>query len=256
MTMYVSIGDVVIDSPHGPGKITGITEAGYPQVNHVAVACLKLEDGRVFDPHGRYNPKKVEVAKPQPVKPRAFATIHKHSFLDAPVASMTTEQTAEWKRAGFPIVSVYTAPVVDEKAITLEEANAALRVQVALLERQLRAKEAVVEQEPKWIVNDNGELGVKVGERFFFMYKGDNLEYEDGVHGDGTPVRWRGIGKNEFGETCWPKEWTARGYRGKERYTLELKYVPGLSFGEPGDFDWRDLPVTKRLKSISKKEGS
>ena len=51
---YLQVGDTVADSPVGPGVITGITEAGYPQVNHVAVARLKRTDGVVFDPYGSY----------------------------------------------------------------------------------------------------------------------------------------------------------------------------------------------------------
>lgn len=47
------IGDTVFSSPMGPGVITGITDSGYPQVDHVTVACLvhKTEDGKflVFD---------------------------------------------------------------------------------------------------------------------------------------------------------------------------------------------------------------
>lgn len=50
----LQVGDTVADSPVGPGVITGITEAGYPQVNHVAVARLKRTDGVVFDPYGSY----------------------------------------------------------------------------------------------------------------------------------------------------------------------------------------------------------
>jgi hypothetical protein len=48
----IHIDDDVSESPVGPGKVTGITEAGYPQVNNVAVACLKRADGAVFDPYG------------------------------------------------------------------------------------------------------------------------------------------------------------------------------------------------------------
>lgn len=51
---YLQIGDTIADSPVGPGTITGITEAGYPQVNHVAVARLKRTDGIVFDPYDTF----------------------------------------------------------------------------------------------------------------------------------------------------------------------------------------------------------
>jgi len=95
--------------------------------------------------------------------------------------------------------------------------------------------------EPVWIVNDLGELGVKVGERFFFLYKGDNIEYEDTKHNDGSPMRYRIVGKREFGETCWPLSWVVAG-RSEDRYTVNLTYIPGLSWGKPEDGEWRDLP--------------
>jgi hypothetical protein len=50
----LQVGDTVEDSPVGSGIITGITEAGYPQVNYVAVARLRRTDGAVFDPYGSY----------------------------------------------------------------------------------------------------------------------------------------------------------------------------------------------------------
>lgn len=49
---YLEIGDAVKDSPTGAGTITDITDAGYPRVNHIAVAWLEREDGAVFDPRG------------------------------------------------------------------------------------------------------------------------------------------------------------------------------------------------------------
>ena len=48
---YLQIGDTIADSLVDTGTITGITDAGYPQVNHVAVGRLKRTDGFVFDPY-------------------------------------------------------------------------------------------------------------------------------------------------------------------------------------------------------------
>lgn len=54
----LKIGDTVFNSPVGHGIITDITDAGYPQINHVAVARFihKDEHGQfgIFDPHGSY----------------------------------------------------------------------------------------------------------------------------------------------------------------------------------------------------------
>lgn len=106
---------------------------------------------------------------------------------------------------------------------------------------------------PEWIVNDLGELGVKVGHRFFFLYKGNSLEYgkncagETALHEDGTPMRYRIVGKREFGETCWPLSWVTQGHQ-ESRYTVELEYMPGLSFGKPEDGEWKPLPSTHGIK--------
>jgi hypothetical protein len=68
----------------------------------------------------------------------------------------------------------------------------------------------------EWVVNDIAELGVKIGDQFFFLYKGYSLVYgdsefeserpKDGIakHDDGTPMHWRPVGKREFGECCHP----------------------------------------------------
>jgi hypothetical protein len=64
---------------------------------------------------------------------------------------------------------------------------------------------ASMAQEPEWVVNSIAELGVKIGNRFFWMYKGRSLEYKRGIdEDDGTPLLWRPIGKREFGECCHP----------------------------------------------------
>lgn len=58
MSEHLSIGDSVFNSPVGSGTLTGITDAGYPQVNHVAVARLvyRTSDGKfiAYDPTHSY----------------------------------------------------------------------------------------------------------------------------------------------------------------------------------------------------------
>lgn len=46
----LEVGDVVVYSGVGSGKITSFTDVGYPRVDEVAVAALELEDGTVFNP--------------------------------------------------------------------------------------------------------------------------------------------------------------------------------------------------------------
>ncbi len=67
--------------------------------------------------------------------------------------------------------------------------------------------------EPEWVVNDIAELGVKIGERFYWLYKGQSLVYgqhgddvKGGVvqHEDGGNMHWRPVFKREFGECCHP----------------------------------------------------
>lgn len=113
--------------------------------------------------------------------------------------------------------------------------------------------------EPQWIVNSLGELGVRVADRFFFLYKGYNLEYgkymtnRDGhaINDDGSVMQYRIVGKREFGETCHPITWmkvengVLYDRTPKPYTTVKLEYIPGLSFGEPGDGDWRPLPACK-----------
>lgn len=104
----------------------------------------------------------------------------------------------------------------------------------------------------QWIVNDLGELGVCVNGHYFFLYKGQSLEYgidtdvRDGkvLHDDGTPMLFRPVGKREFGETCQPlpcyrDKWP--GGQGAE-YLEPLLFTPGLSFGKPEDGEWKPLP--------------
>lgn len=102
-----------------------------------------------------------------------------------------------------------------------------------------------------WIVNDLAELGVKIGDRYLFLYKGESIEYEDGKHDDGTPILWRPVGKREFGETCKPLKAITDSLQGKDtitgRYAVCLKSNPSLDHArEDGRFDWK--PCQARQK--------
>lgn len=63
---------------------------------------------------------------------------------------------------------------------------------------------ALTPEQVEWVVNDNAELGVKIGDQFFWLYKGYSLVYRDGMHDDGSPMHWRPVFKREFGECCHP----------------------------------------------------
>ena len=55
--------------------------------------------------------------------------------------------------------------------------------------------------EVKWVVNDLGELGVRIGDTSYFMYKGESIVYSE-THEDGTRMMQRPVQKREFGEVC------------------------------------------------------
>ena len=64
----------------------------------------------------------------------------------------------------------------------------------------------ITAKDVEWVVNDNAELGVKIGNRMFFLYKGESLEYTSRLHGDNETVRlWRPVGNREFGQCCHPE---------------------------------------------------
>lgn len=83
------------------------------------------------------------------------------------------------------------------------------------------------DNKPEWVVNSIGELGVKIGNRFFFLYKGGSLEYDM----KDEPMKWRPVYKREFGEVCHP-----------ENYSRAADGV--YSFGD----DWKDIPASRKIK--------
>lgn len=61
-------------------------------------------------------------------------------------------------------------------------------------------------EEVQWVVNDMGELGVKIGNQLFFLYKGRSLDYGPRPQREEVdrPMMYRPVGKREFGECCHP----------------------------------------------------
>lgn len=120
-----------------------------------------------------------------------------------------------------------------------------------------RISELLSEDAVEWIVNNLGELGVRIAGRHFFLYKGYSIEYGDSkdsqrngiaMNDDGTPMMARIVGKCEFGETCKPithmKVENGHIYdRTPHPYRQELTYTPGLSDGKPSDAEWYPLPA-------------
>jgi hypothetical protein len=75
---------------------------------------------------------------------------------------------------------------------------------------QLEAFTSVLKRtDVEWVVNEIAELGVKIGNRFFFLYKGRSIVYntaaDEAVDGKG-PMKWRVVGKREFGEVVKPTQ--------------------------------------------------
>ena len=88
-----------------------------------------------------------------------------------------------------------------EAVLSLQEMRDAL---LEALAAQPQAAQTLTDTDVEWVVNDNAELGVKIGNQFFFLYKGRSLVYKDSTHDDGTPMQWRPVFKREFGECCHP----------------------------------------------------
>jgi hypothetical protein len=94
--------------------------------------------------------------------------------------------------------------------------QALLKVWNETEQEQLRiGTSGIIAEDVRWVVNDNAELGVKIGSKFYWLYKGRSLEYKDNKHDDGTPIKYRQVGKREFGECCHPLHLQ----RLRERYT-------------------------------------
>lgn len=99
------------------------------------------------------------------------------------------------------------------------------------------------EDEVEWVVNDIAELGVKIGDQFFFCYKGRSLVYdpEEGHEQDdprvgyreGDRMKWRPVFKREFGECIHPIN------------LVEPSKIGTVSYDDSDE--WRDLPSEPKV---------
>jgi hypothetical protein len=82
----------------------------------------------------------------------------------------------------------------------------------------------------RWVVNSLGQLGVQVGEDYYFYDKGRTFQFDAAaLNWNGEPVLVRSAGKHEFGEEIlsgrmFDNDWLTSG-------------------------DWRPLPVPSAVRS-------
>jgi hypothetical protein len=115
-----------------------------------------------------------------------------------------------WKVFGFNKLSETFSNAADAKA------DCEKKLGVTTQPEAVKGQESRQDDVPKWIVNNKGELGVEVGGRLFFLYKGESLEYKPD---EDVEIFYRPVGKREFGETCKPDAYWVDG-REVENYML------------------------------------
>ena len=93
----------------------------------------------------------------------------------------------------------------------------------------------------EWVVNDIAELGVKIVDQFFFLYKGYSLVYGDDEksRAAGVPLnedtdpptvhKWRPVFKREFGECAHPINYQ------------DYSKIGTVSLDDSDE--WKDLPI-------------
>ena len=71
-----------------------------------------------------------------------------------------------------------------------------------------------------FIVNDSGELGVKISNKTFWLYKDHTPKvYDTAKHENGDTIMYRPIMKGEFGNECRPVSFDVSILENDGRYT-------------------------------------
>lgn len=91
------------------------------------------------------------------------------------------------------------------------------------------ASKAIGEDDVIWIVNNFGELGVKIGSRKFFLYK--SYSYIGGAY-------YREVGKREFGECAHPIMWNKP--NGRNDWEKEAGLYSGIG-NSCKEFEWKKI---------------
>jgi hypothetical protein len=143
---------------------------------------------------------------------------------------------------------------LNQDGARLEGKIASLTAELALykaglnLASELSKRKRLAPEDVEWVTNDLAELGVKTGDQFFFLYKGDSFVYghlDDEptvppVHDEsdhrtgykaGDRYMWRLVGKREFGECCHPLN------------TKNPAYIGTVSLQDGND--WQPIPAAE-----------
>jgi len=99
---------------------------------------------------------------------------------------------------GSGILGFYTRDTVGTELQNILDTDPEAQVRVephnaALEGKMLRSTDV------EWIINDHGELGVKIGAQYFFLWRGHSLMYTGEY--DDDPKQYRRVQKVEFGES-------------------------------------------------------
>ena len=94
-------------------------------------------------------------------------------------------------------------------------------------------------QKVEWIINNMGELGVFIAGVPYFLYKGESLVYEDV-----SDIKYRKVGKREFGETCGPYYWIRGQLTRPTGMSIDEYFIEYGSSTDPY-FKWKKIPKVK-----------